>query len=223
MPSAEGIVAYRDLMVSVLIAGATGLVGRHCLVYALQDERIDHVVAPTRRALPDVDGLTNPVLEFTDIAADSDWWAVDAVICALGTTRRRAGSAEAFRRVDHGLTLTIAGLVRDRGATTCVFTSSVGARAEARSLYLRVKGETEVDLERLGFQSLTIVRPAGLVTDGRRSLSSINQAGVEVSRIVAPVLPKRLRPVPVDRVASALVGAAATGSPGHHVRESETL
>ncbi|MGH3358549.1 MAG: NAD-dependent epimerase/dehydratase family protein [Nocardioidaceae bacterium] len=210
-------------MVSVLIAGATGLVGRHCLVYALQDERIDDVVAPTRRALPSVDGLTNPVLDLTALAADSVWWAVDAVICALGTTRRRAGSAEAFRRVDHDLTLTIAGLARDHGATTCVFTSSVGTRPDVRSLYLRIKGETEAGLERLGFPSLTIVRPAGMVTDGRRSLSRINQAGAEVSRIVAPVLPKRLRPVPVDRVAAALVDAAATGAPGHYVRESETL
>lgn len=40
------------------------------------------------------------------------------------------------------------------------------------------------------------------------ALPSINHAGVEVSKILAPVLPRRLRPVPVDRVAAALLDAA---------------
>lgn len=210
-------------MTSVLIAGATGRVGLHCLVIALQDLRIDRIVAPTRRALPTVDGVVNPVVDFSEIPVDRDWWQVDAVICALGTTRRRAGSAEAFREVDHGLTITIASLARDRGATACVFTSSVGAREDSRSLYLRVKGQTESDLAGLGFPSLTIVRPAGLLDGRPKALPSINQAGVEVSKIIAPVLPRRLRPVPIDRVAAALVEAAVEAEPGTHVRESDTL
>ena len=210
-------------MTSVLIAGATGRVGLHCLVLALQNRGIDRIVAPTRRALPTVDGVVNPVLDFSDLPADRDWWQVDAVICALGTTRRRAGSAEAFREVDHGLTISIASLTRERGAVACAFTSSVGARPDSRSLYLRVKGQTESDLAGLGFPSLTIVRPAGLLAERPKELPSINRAGVEVSKIIAPVLPRRVRPVPIDRVAAALVDAAVRATPGTHVRESETL
>src|SRR3546814_16958477 len=36
-------------MTTLLIAGATGLVGGHALKLALADERVDHVIALTRR------------------------------------------------------------------------------------------------------------------------------------------------------------------------------
>ena len=150
-------------MTRILIAGATGLVGGHVLSRALADDRIDSVIAPTRRPLATHHKLTNPVLDFSRLPADADWWAVDGVVCSLGTTRASAGSAEAFRAVDFGLQLAVARHTRDHGAERFALTSSMGADPGSRFLYLRTKGELEVAVTHLRWRSLTIVRPGATV------------------------------------------------------------
>jgi uncharacterized protein YbjT (DUF2867 family) len=86
---------------NLLLVGATGLVGCHVLELALADDRIDAVVAPVRRPLPERPKLLAPVVGFEHLANDAEWWRADAVICALGTTMWTAGSKKQFRRVDH--------------------------------------------------------------------------------------------------------------------------
>lgn len=206
-----------------MIVGATGAVGSRALDLAVDDPRVSRVVAPTRCPLPERAKLTNPVLDFTDLDADPGLWQVDAVACALGTTRRLAGSAEAFRRVDHDLIVAIAERTRAAGARSFSLVSSVGADAEARAFYLRVKGETEDDVRRLGFGSLTLVRPSGLVGGVRSRRNNLGDHLVGASRAIQPLIPRRYRPVHVDRVARALLDGALSAPPGVTVRESETL
>ena len=79
-----------------MLVGATGLVDCEVLSLALADPKVQQVVAPTRRALPAHAKLLNPVVDFAALPEDADWWAVDAVVCALGTTVKTAGSQAAF-------------------------------------------------------------------------------------------------------------------------------
>ena len=85
---------------SILLAGATGLVGSRVLARLLSDLRVSRVVAPSRRPLPPHPKLLDARVDYDALPADAEWWAVDAVICTLGTTIKVAGSQEAFRRVD---------------------------------------------------------------------------------------------------------------------------
>jgi uncharacterized protein YbjT (DUF2867 family) len=93
----------------LLLLGATGLVGRTALKQALAKDAISEVVAPTRRPLVPQNKLVNPVsLRLDELAPRVKSWDVDAVICALGTTKAKAGSEEAFRYVDYTLPLVFA-------------------------------------------------------------------------------------------------------------------
>jgi len=206
----------------LLIAGATGLVGSHALALALGDPRVSAVVAPTRRALDPRPGLINPVVDFARLPQDADWWAVDAVVCTLGTTRRQAGSAAAFVRVDHDFPLEVAYLARRHGARTYAFNSALGADASSPVLYSRTKGETERDLQAVGYPSLTLVRP-GLIGGARAESRPLEQAAVRVSGWVQPLLPRRWRVVPAERIARCLLDAALGGAPGVHVIPSEAI
>ena len=85
-------------MTTLMLVGATGLVGGAVLAQAQSDARVSRIVALTRRQLPPHPKLENPLVDFEHLPADAAWWAVDAVICTLGTTIRKAGSQEAFRR-----------------------------------------------------------------------------------------------------------------------------
>lgn len=211
-----------------MLVGATGAVGARALTLALADPRVERIVALTRRPLADPDpetrvALDNRVVDFADLDPAADHWAVDAVACALGTTRAIAGSPEEFRRVDHDVPVRVGELARAAGASSYALVSSVGADAGSRNLYLRVKGETERDLAAIGFDSFTAVRPAGLYGGQRTRPENLGDRLSGASRIIAPVLPARVRPVHVDLVARALLDAALDAPPGTHVRQSENL
>lgn len=209
-------------MTTLLIAGATGLVGGHALRLALDDARITRVIAPTRRPLAPHARLENPVVDFNALDASAPWWRVDAVVCALGTTRKAAGSAEAFRRVDVEHVLAVAAHARHAGAHAFALNSSVGADATARNFYLRCKGEAEQGVAALGYASLTLVRPS-LIGGARSEHRPMEALGAAAMRVLGPLVPPRYRVVPAERIARALLDCAVSAQPGVHVRESETL
>lgn len=206
----------------LLLAGATGLVGRAVLAQALTDPRVAHVVAPTRRPLEPHSKLENPLVDFAALPADAAWWRVDAVVCTLGTTMRMAGSREAFRRVDHDYPLAVARLARAHGATAFALNSSTGASPTTRNFYLRTKGEVEAAIATCGFPSLTFARP-GLLGGERTEFRVGERIGLLALRVLAPLLPRRYRISPATRVARALLEAALAAPPGVHVIAAESF
>lgn len=209
-------------MATLLILGATGLVGGSALDLALGDGRVDRVIAPTRRPLAAHTRLDNPVVDFETLPVDAPWWTVDAVICALGSTMRSAGSRDAFRRVDHDYPLVIANITRPRGARAFALVSSIGASSRARSFYLRTKGETEDAIRACHFPSLTIVRPS-LIDGDRPHKRPLESIGLAVARTLDPLLPRRYRVVHAQGIARALLHAALEAPDGEHIIESDSL
>lgn len=209
-------------MKRLMLVGATGLVGGHVLQQALADPAVAQVVAPTRKPLTPQPKLINPVVDFERLPEDAEWWAVDAVVCTLGTTIRVAGSQAAFYKVDHDHPLEVAYLARRHGARAFALNSALGADTGSRVFYSRTKGETERDLQAVGYPSLTLVRP-GLIGGQRQESRPLEQLAVTVSRLVQPLLPKRYRVVPANRIAQHLLQAALVATPGVHVLPSEAL
>jgi uncharacterized protein YbjT (DUF2867 family) len=204
-------------MTTVLIAGATGLVGGLALRLALADSRIDRVVALTRRPVETHTKLRNVVIDFSELPADADWWNVDGVISALGTTRARTPSKDEYRTLDLDYPLAIARLARSHGATRFSLVSSLGADPRSSFAYTRRKGELECELKALGFPSLTIVRPSAL--DGRRETARIDERmSVAVLKVLAPILPSAWRPSSATAMAELLVEGAIAARPGIAVR-----
>ena len=209
-------------MTAFLLAGATGMVGAAALTLLLGDERVAQVVAPTRRPLAPHAKLLNPIVTSEDLPLDADWWAVDSAICALGTTRANAGSAAAYRAIDYDYALAIAAQVRKGGATRFALTSSMGADARSWFRYPRTKGELEDAIDRLGFPSLTIVRP-GFLGGERSEHRPMEKTIGRLLRIVAQILPVGAGISPASTVAALLVEAALHGRAGRHVVNSREI
>ena len=208
---------------NILHVGATGLVGRLVLERLLASPGVTQVTTPTRRPL-DVQHprLHNPVVNFEALHEDAPWWAVDAVICTLGTTMAAAGSQAAFRRVDHDYPLHVAQLARRHGAQTYALNSAMGARARSSIVYNRVKGELEDALVALDYPSLVLVRP-GLIDGEREQPRAGEGRALAVSRLLRPLLPMKWRPSRATRIADALVDAALHPQPGCRVVHSNAL
>ncbi|HEY0334665.1 MAG TPA: NAD-dependent dehydratase [Stenotrophomonas sp.] len=207
----------------LLLAGATGLVGRHSLQRLLEDPRCSAVVAPTRRPLDIAHPkLDNPVLDFEQLRDPAPQWHVQAAICALGTTIKQAGSREAFHRVDHDYPWWLAQALHANGTECFVLNSALGADPASRIFYNRVKGELERDLRTLGFPSLTLVRP-GLIGGNRTLPRTGEQFATVLLTTLAPVLPRRWRINPATQIAQAMIEAALASRPGLQIIDSSQL
>lgn len=157
------------------------------------------------------------------VAPASEWpgrveaLAPDAVVSALGTTMRAAGSQAAFRAVDLDAVAAFAAAARRAGARHMVTVSSVGADPASSNFYLRTKGEMEQALEALGFDRLDIFRP-GLLRGERGADRRLGErVGILLSPAVNLLLRGRLdryAAIDADVVAAAAAAALAQAEPG---------
>lgn len=206
---------------SVVLVGATGLVGSECLTLLLADPAFDRVTVLTRRPLegvPDAPKLAAHVIDLEHPEPHADLLATDALICALGTTIRQAGSRERFRAVDHDIPLALGRLAAARGLRHFLLVSALGADPRSRVFYNRVKGELEEALAALPLPGLTIVRPS-LLLGQRREF----RLGERVAQAFAFLMPGRYAAIPAREVAAALVRFAKRDPVGRRIVESREM
>jgi uncharacterized protein YbjT (DUF2867 family) len=205
----------------VLVVGGTGAVGQEVLRLALADERVELVIAPTRRPLPPRPKLENPTPDFAHLPAEAPWWNVDAVICTLGTTIKGAGSQQAFAAIDRDLAVEVARLARWAGATRFALNSSLGASPHG-NFYLRTKAEAEQGIRALNYPTYVIVRPS-LIDAKRVERRPGESAALLLAHALAPLIPRRYQPVAPAAIAAALLAGALSGQPGEKCIESEDI
>ena len=210
-----------------LIVGATGLIGGYCLQALLEDPAYAEVVALVRNPL----STTHPKLKTVHTRFDNLEPALagieaDDVFCCLGTTIKKAGSQQAFRKIDYMLVLAVAELMRKKGAAQFLVVSSMGADKNAKFFYSRVKGEMESSLKHVGYPCLRILRPS-LLLGPRKEF----RLGEKIGALLTPMLQlflhgplKKYQPVQAESVARFMVKVAQKEtSSGIHVYESDMI
>lgn len=211
---------------TALVAGGSGLVGGYCLEELLASHRYDRVLAVGRRPLArSHQKLEARRADFDRLDALGDALRADDVFCCLGTTIRKAGTRDAFRRIDRDHPLALARAAAQYGAATFAVVSSLGADPTSRTFYLRVKGELEAALEALPLRTLLVFRPSVLL--GPRAESRpVETVGKAILWAVTPLLRGRLaqyRPIHGRDVARAMVRLAGQDLEGTHVLESDEI
>ena len=184
---------------AVLLAGATGLVGRALLPQLLNHAAVSRVHVLLRRAAPGIESHPKLELHNVDFSHLHRVPKVDDVYIALGTTIKVAGSQAAFRQVDHDYVLATARAAREAGARRIAIVSAMGADSGSRVFYNRVKGDMEADVAALGQPE----RAGELWT-------------MRLLRPVMGLVPRGVRPIEARDVAAALIAATVSGKPGVH-------
>jgi nucleoside-diphosphate-sugar epimerase len=226
---------------TAVVLGASGMVGGFCLKALLESPDYGRVVVMARRAVPVPSDpkLTLKVVDFDHLSA-ADFAGANDIFCALGTTIRKAGTQEAFRRVDLDYPLAAAKLGLSAGASQFLLVSSAGADAASKNFYLHTKGELEHELGQLvqkppemaektpekitgeqkpgqaGYKALHIFRP-GLLLGKREEV----RPGERFASRIAPFINftlwgplRHYRSIAAETVGRAMVGAAMQDTSG---------
>ncbi len=208
-----------------IIAGATGMTGRYLVEVLLEDAFYDRVVVLARRPLERFEEkFEQRLVDFENLRPE-DLRDATHLFCCLGTTMKKAGSKEAFRRVDFDYPLFFARMGQEAGAQRMMHVSSVGADEDSGNFYLKVKGELERELERLPFEALHIFRPSFLL--GRREEHRTGETlAIRLARGFEGLMLgglRKYRPMPVGVLAASMAAAGERGAPGHHVHHYDQI
>lgn len=200
-----------------LLAGASGLTGAHVLDALLDATDFSRVIAVTRRPLlREHTRLANRIVQFDRLETQLQGTTCDVALCCLGSTRARAGSREAFRKVDVDYVVAFARAALAAGAQRFVVVSSAGANSSSRNFYLRTKGEMEEELEGVGFAALDILEP-GLLLGWRHEMRPLELAAMISMPLVNLFLTgarAAYRGISVRTLAAAVIGATRSGRKG---------
>ena len=214
--------------VRVALVGATGLVGRRVIEIASAGDQV-RILGIARREAP-----LPPGARMEMFVSEPEKWGelLDAVrpralICALGTTWKKAGRDEAaFRSVDQDLVLATAEAAKRAGVPNMVVVSAAGADKRAKAIYMRVKGETEEALTRIGFKRLDILHPGLLRGTREGDLRLAERAAIIAAPLIDPLLSGRweqYRSIDAGLVAEAALGLALRRAGGRFTHDNEAM
>ncbi len=213
-----------DTNKTALLIGATGLIGSQLLTKLLHSPFYSNVVVLTRRSLE----ITNTKLReiiFDFDRPDASKVVADDVFCCLGTTIKKAGSREAFRKVDFDYPLKIAKLAKLNGAGKYIVVTAMGSDPSSGIFYNRVKGEIERELISLNFDALHILRPSLLLGDRKESRTG-EKIGEVLIAIFKPIMIgplKKYRAIESEKVANAMITFGRRSEKGVFVHDSDEL
>ncbi len=202
------------------------MVGSHCLQHLLNSERYDQVISVGRRDLPLIHPkLDQQVVDFDNLGKFSSDLVADDVYCCLGTTIKKAGSKEAFYKVDHTYVVRLAELTASKQAAQFLVVSAMGADADAVFFYNKVKGEMEAAVSKLDFKAVHIFRPSLLLGE-REEQRTGEEIGAKIMKPLSNLMLgplKKYRPIEGETVARAMLKAASQGATGTRIYLSDDI
>ncbi|WP_367619236.1 oxidoreductase [Planococcus shenhongbingii] len=211
---------------TALLAGASGLVGTELLHILLESPKYEEVKIFVRKRME----IKHPKLEqvlvdYNRLENYEEYFNVNDIYCCLGTTIKKAGSQEAFRKVDYEYPLKMAELAKKHNAENFLIVSALGADPHSKVFYSRTKGEVEKQLKNLDLHALHIFQPSLLLGDRQEF-----RLGEKIASFLAPVFSpllfgklKKYKPVSARRVAYAMYQVGQTDYSGHFTYPSNRI
>ena len=208
-------------MKTALVIGASGLVGSALVQQLTKENYYNKIRLLVRKKL----FITNSKVEqylFDFENPATDLIVANDIFCCLGTTIGKAGSKEAFRKVDYSFPLEIAKIALQNGADKFALVSSMGANKNSTIFYSRVKGEIEDALSQLNYPSLYLFRPSLLLGD-RQEFRLGEKIGKGVMSAFSILIPDKYKAVHSNLVAKSMIRFIKSESSGIHIIESDKI
>lgn len=209
---------------TAIIAGASGLIGRSLTQLLIKSDDYGQIIALVRKPLGiQHEKLTEQTVDFNAIEDMEDFPEGDDIFCCLGTTMKKAGSKDAFYKVDFTYPYELAQRALKAGAMRFFLVSALGAKLNSRVFYNKVKGELEDKISFLNYRTIYIFKPSLL--RGNRGESRPGESFAQaMTRIIPFIGPwKKYRPIHADKVADSMMKVAKQEDKGCYFYQSEIM
>lgn len=211
---------------TAIIIGSTVMTGSHLLKILLTSGIYEKVISLVRHSTKiSHPRLIQHVVNFDQPESYQDLIEGNDMFCCLGTTIKKAGSQEAFEKVDLKYPIQFAKIAASKGVKQYSIISSIGANPKSNNFYLRTKGKCEEELRKLAFQSISIFRPSLLLGNRKefRLGEKIGEYTMKLFSIFFLGKIKKYKPVKSKNVAYAMYSIAQSNTVGYHIYESDEI
>ncbi len=209
-----------------VLAGATGLTGGLLLEDLLNDSMYSSVIVLTRKSLQLTNNKIKEIIcDVDSIEQHASEIKGDVVFCCLGTTIKKAGSQEAFKKVDYLYPFRLAQIAKANGIPKYIVISAMGSSVNSMVFYNRVKGEMERDIAALNFDAFHIIQPS-LIMGERKE----HRMGENIAQNLFPIFDKLLigglkkyKSIQAAQIAKAMLAISKQESRGVIKHENDEL
>ncbi|MBK5721732.1 oxidoreductase [Dysgonomonas sp. Marseille-P4677] len=209
-----------------VIIGSSGLTGSQLLKTLLSSNVYHKVISFVRRSSKiSHPKLVQYVVDFDNPQSYENLIEGNDMFCCLGTTIKKAGTEEAFEKVDLHYPIQFAKAAANKGIKQFSIISTLGANPKSGNFYLRTKGKCEDELRKLPFQSISIFRPS-LLLGNRKEFRLGEKLAEYAMRILSVFLVgslRKYRSISIKKVAYAMFQIAQQNTVGYHVYESDEI
>lgn len=208
-----------------LLAGATGLVGKHLLKQLIENPDYEEIIVVSRRPINNKHKkLSVLTCDFDQLEGLNIEAGIDECFCTLGTTQKKSGKA-GLKKVDFDYVVKLAGLCKKNKIDKFLVVSSQGANQKSMFFYMRTKGQMEEAIKASGIKTVYILRPS-LITGKRDEFRLSESIGAAIYRLidwmmVGPM--KKIKAVSAEKIASCMIHMAKITQTGNFIVESDQI
>ncbi len=214
---------------TAVVLGSTGQVGSALVNLLVESPNYTKVKIITRRKLSgkEIDKVEQVLIEnLDDLESFSSQLQGEDYYCAIGTTIKKAGSKEAFSKVDHDYPISFAKVALSHPSFThYLIVSAAGSNPKSSIFYNKVKGQVENALKEMKLPSLSIFRPTLLLGDRSeyRFGEVVMKGVVKVFTFFLSEENRAFIAIQAQNVASAMLKVAALGKTGNNDYSSKEM
>lgn len=213
-------------MKTALIIGSTGLIGSELLNLLLDSNDYLKVITFVKRDTGIKHRkLTQHIIDFDKPETYKELVVGDDFFCTIGTTIKKAGSKEAFRKVDFEYPRQFAAFALQNKVQKYLIISSLSADANSGNFYLKTKGEIQDFLKDCNFESVAVLQPS-LLLGNRTEFRFGEKVGAFFMKTLSFLFIgnlKKYKPIEGKIVAKALLKIAQINNKGFKIYESDAI
>lgn len=209
---------------TAILLGATGLTGRVLLQQLLEDSRYEKIILFSRRPSE----LNHPkieehIIDLFELETVQDKFMADEVYCCIGSTKKKTPDENMYRKIDYGIPVTAAKLTKKKNISTFLVISAIGADAESRFFYGKVKGEMEKDVLNEKIPNTYIFQPS-LIAGERKEKRTFEFLAKEAMKLgnyllLGPL--KKYKSISPETIATAMITVAKNGYSKNRIESDE--
>lgn len=196
---------------SAIILGATGLTGGIVLQELLEDARYSKIILFSRSACEiSHEKIEEHLIDLFELENYKKDFVADDVFCCIGTTKAKTKDEALYKKIDYGIPVAAAKLSAENGINNFIVISALGADAENKLFYNRVKGLMENTVLSKNIDTIYVMQPA-LIAGQREEKRWGEYVAKGLMKLVNPLLfgaLKKYKSIHPETIASAMVWLA---------------